>query len=76
MSSGAGGTGVSRSTFAVFMEPEWDMPMDLPRGVDETRLMPPHKLPALAPGVPPLASRWKAGQNFADFTSATLEAYY
>lgn len=30
----------------------------------------------LPPGVPALLSRWKEGQNFGEFTDATLKAYY
>ena len=68
--------GVSRETFAVFMEPMWFEPMDVPEGVlpeDAQSQTAAANLPA---GVPPLAVRWKKEFTFGDFTDATLSSYY
>jgi hypothetical protein len=67
---------VSREMFAVFMEPDWSEPMDGPAGrslEDTQTAVAAGKLP---PGVPALGSRWKEGQNFAEFTQQTLASYY
>ena len=68
--------GVSRETFAVFMEPEWSEPMDIPSektAADAQNVMAAANLPK---GVPPLGSRWEEGQDFSDFTAKTLQAYH
>lgn len=53
--------GVTRNTFAVFMQPKWDIRMDIPSGVDPKEV-----------GV----GQWKRGQTFGEFTKKTLENYY
>eukprot|EP00475_Leptophrys_vorax_P011710 TRINITY_DN1824_c0_g1_i1.p1 TRINITY_DN1824_c0_g1~~TRINITY_DN1824_c0_g1_i1.p1 ORF type:complete len:404 (+),score=106.47 TRINITY_DN1824_c0_g1_i1:54-1214(+) len=69
--------GISRETLAVFLEPQWDEPMDLPKSADlqevTQELFVRQSLPE---GVPSLASRWQAGLNFGEFTKKTLSAYY
>lgn len=73
---GSGVPGVSRETFAVFMEPCWMEDMDIPQGrtVEEAQ----SQLAAknLPPGVPPLAKRWQVGQNFGEFSEKTISLYY
>ena len=65
---------ISRSTFAVFMEPEWGGSMDVPTDVDpQCATGAGGNLP---PGMPPLASRWARGQDFNPFTTSTLSAYH
>lgn len=68
--------GVSRETFAVFMEPCWHEPMTIPnerRPEDAQTQLAARSLP---PGVPPLASRWQVGMDFGQFTDKTLNAYH
>eukprot|EP01097_Dermamoeba_algensis_P000080 TRINITY_DN1022_c0_g1_i1.p1 TRINITY_DN1022_c0_g1~~TRINITY_DN1022_c0_g1_i1.p1 ORF type:complete len:137 (-),score=27.55 TRINITY_DN1022_c0_g1_i1:56-466(-) len=72
--SGPQSKGISRETFAVFMEPMWMEPMDCPPGVQADNVSLTSSV--LPPGVPPLASRWKIGMSFAEFTDKTLSSYY
>eukprot|EP00887_Chlorella_sp_A99_P004815 scaffold4.g4815.t1 len=53
--------GVSRNTFAVFMQPRWDQAMALPEGAD-----------AAAAGV----GQWRPGISFGEFSERTFQAYY
>lgn len=69
-------SGVSRSTFAVFMEPEWGCPMSVPQGVRPEDAQSGAAAALLPKAVPPLHSRWSNEQSFGDFTSATLQAYH
>lgn len=73
---GANLPGVSRETFAVFMEPMWDEPMDTPEGVTKTDAQSQEAAKALPEGVPALSTRWETTQNFGAFTKSTLSAYY
>eukprot|EP00742_Colponemidia_sp_Colp-10_P002415 GILJ01002575.1.p1 GENE.GILJ01002575.1~~GILJ01002575.1.p1 ORF type:complete len:417 (-),score=45.76 GILJ01002575.1:199-1413(-) len=66
--------GISRNTFAVFMQPQWDELMNVPKGVDAANAVARDR--SLPPGVPKLANRWRHTQDFAEFTKATLEEYY
>lgn len=68
--------GVSRETFAVFMEPNWYVPMQGPSSIDPSQAQSQAAAANLPRGVPPLASRWNPTQTFGDFTDATLKAYY
>lgn len=72
--SGPASIGISRETFAVFMEPMWNEPMDLPAGVQPDTLF--GSTVHFPPGVPLLSRRWLEGQDFGQFTDATLSAYY
>eukprot|EP01031_Cornospumella_fuschlensis_P027044 gene27044-32678_t len=78
---------VSRETFAVFMEPMWDMPMLAPRGVDPAMTQSQSAAANLPPGVPPLRKRWvamsaddveadKRAQTFGEFSEETHKSYY
>ena len=73
---GSSSSGVSRETFAVFMEPMWTEPMSVPSAVAPEQAQSQSAASSLPHGVPPLAARWRPGQTFGDFTSATLSAYY
>lgn len=73
---GSSMAGVSRETFAVFMEPNWDEPMTFPVGLDVEAVQSQSSAANLPSGVPPLRLRWKPSQSFGEFTSATLQSYY
>ncbi|CAG9463205.1 unnamed protein product [Pedinophyceae sp. YPF-701] len=56
-----GGGGVSRTTFAVFLQPNWDEPMDSPPGATESDVC---------------VGRWRPGIDFGTFTEETFAGYY
>ena len=68
--------GISRETFAVFMEPMWDEPMNIPEGVTVEQAQSQEAAHALPRGVPPLSRRWDQSQTFGEFTESTLKEYY
>jgi len=69
--------GVSRETFAVFMEPMWMEKMDVPNGTSLERVTEGSSGKYLPRGVPSLSSRWTdPSMSFAEFTTATLKSYY
>jgi isopenicillin N synthase-like dioxygenase len=68
--------GVSRETFAVFMEPMWDEPMRVPDGVSPEEAQSQSAAAALPQGVPPLSRRWSQKMSFGEFTKSTLKEYY
>jgi len=65
---------VTRESFAVFMEPEYDGDMDLPR--DRTVENVQDASIQLPSSVKTLSSRWKPGMNFGEFSAATFGAFY
>ena len=68
---------MTRETFAVFMEPNWDESMNIPSGMDLEKAQGKEALQHLPPGVPPLNRRWSGNdQDFGAFTEATIKAYY
>jgi len=69
-------TGISRETFAVFMEPQWDASMNLPAGAKAEEILKGSSSRDLPPGVPPLGSRWLPTMDFGEFTEKTLKSYY
>eukprot|EP00941_MAST-03F_sp_MAST-3F-sp1_P005630 g5630.t1 len=76
---GPGVCGISRESFAVFMEPEWDEPMQVPQGRSPRDVANNSKhLPA---GVPPLSKRWGTKDcafttcDFGKFSEITYKAY-
>jgi len=73
---GADGPGVTRETFAVFMEPNWDGDMAVPAGRTVEEAQNQAAAASLPKEVPPLGSRWKEGMDFGEFTDATLNSYY
>ncbi|GAB5033508.1 Hypothetical protein NocV09_01400420 [Nannochloropsis oceanica] len=82
--------GLSRETFAVFMEPEMHEPMTMPEGrtVDDVckkqgimesdggKECEGREGGRVGVSVPSLASRWDPSIDFAEFTSRTLKSYY
>ena len=80
---GSNATGVSRETFAVFMEPNFDDLMACPVGVDPNAAQTQSAAENLPKGVPPLKKRWRASdgvnckpQTFAEFSEETHKSYY
>ena len=73
---GTSASGISRETFAVFMEPMWFEPMNVPEGMDPEQAQSQSAAANLPKGVLPLGSRWKREMTFGDFTDATLNSYY
>jgi isopenicillin N synthase-like dioxygenase len=71
---GEDSNGVSRETFAVFMEPMMFEPMDIPQGATEHNVT--RGSAHLPEGVPHLATRWNQQQDFAKFSEETLKSYY
>lgn len=73
---GCNKNGISRSTFAVFMEPEYHSSMNLPPGrtVDDTQCVEAER--SLPKSVRTLRSRWKLGMNFGEFSAATFAAFH
>lgn len=67
-------SGVTRESFAVFIEPEYDDDMELPegRGMEEVQDC---AIP-LPSSVRPLKDRWCLGQTFGDFSEATFAAFH
>jgi len=59
-------TGISRNTFAVFMQPEWSEPMNPPSSLG--------KLPDISSRIDVKA--WEAGLDFSSFMKAKLDEYY
>jgi hypothetical protein len=68
--------GVTRETFVVFMEPMWDCPMAVPQGTDPMCAQTQEAARNLPAGVSSISSRWKADQDFGEFTRKSLEIYY
>ena len=76
-------TGVSRETFAVFMEPMWMEPMAVPAGVSPAQAQSQSAAANLPPGVPVLSTRWEhradtalPAQTFGEFSEKTHQSYY
>jgi isopenicillin N synthase-like dioxygenase len=68
--------GISRETFAVFMEPEIHEPMSMPNEGTIQAVCEGSGIKYLPPGVPPLSVRWQNGISFGEFTNQTLDAYH
>eukprot|EP00899_Mesostigma_viride_P009496 jgi/Mesvir1/18548/Mv17066-RA.1 len=64
---GAAAARISRNTFAVFMQPQWDEPMEPPRVVREGGV---ESLRRVGVG------QWREGLTFGEFTNLTLNMYY
>ena len=71
--SSGGIPGVTRQSFAVFLEPEFDSPLEIPPGksLDDCQ----SSTVLLPPTVRPLKDRWQPGKNFGDFHTATVSAF-
>lgn len=68
--------GVTRETFAVFMEPMWYCQMSAPRGCNPLDAQTQEASRNLPKGVPSISSRWTPSQDFGEFTMKSLGAYY
>ena len=64
---------ISRSTLAVFMEPQMEEAMKPLVGSNDDVTKSGNVMPK---GVPTLGSRWNPNQNFNEFSEATLKSYY
>lgn len=73
---GGNNPGVSRETFAVFMEPQHAESMQIPQGADLHSTQHATSSEFLPKQVPPLSTRFEPEDNFASFTKRTLEAYH
>jgi isopenicillin N synthase-like dioxygenase len=73
---GRAAEGVSRETFAVFMEPEFDGDMSLPEGRTIEDVQGGEAVKFLPPSVRTLGSRWKEGMDFGAFSEATFSTFY
>jgi isopenicillin N synthase-like dioxygenase len=67
---------VTRCTFALFMEPEWDASMQQPNGRTLEQTAQGSSVAFLPAGIPPIATRWNSQMNFGEFTVATLKGYH
>lgn len=65
--------GVTRETFAVFLEPEFDAPLAIPAGKTVSDCQ--ADTAKLPPTVLPVNARWRVGQTFGDFHNATVQAF-
>lgn len=69
--------GITRESFAVFMEPEYSGDMDIHvkgRTVENTQRREAEE--HLPKSVRTLRSRWDHGMNFGEFSNATFAAFY
>lgn len=67
--------GVSRSTFALFMQPMLEEPMDTPPGASRADATAGSIEKNLPRGVPPLGARWADDDDFGRFCKKTIDAY-
>jgi isopenicillin N synthase-like dioxygenase len=65
--------GVTRQSFAIFLEPEFEAPLQIPanKTLEDCQA----SSVQLPPTVRPLRQRWEPGQTFGDFHSATVSAF-
>ena len=69
-------------TFAVFMEPSWDVRLRIPADRNPEQAQSSRAEAALPTGVPPLKARWGTENcpftscNFGDFTKETIGALH
>jgi isopenicillin N synthase-like dioxygenase len=59
--AGAAAAGVARNAFAVFLQPQWDAPMDVPASADASELEVPQHC---------------VGNSFGEFAHAMLASYH
>lgn len=74
--SGSDATGISRETMAVFMEPEFSGEMSIPEGRSVEDVQSGEAVKFLPSSVKTLASRWKDGMDFGEFSDATFNTFY
>ena len=66
---------LSRESFAVFMEPEFDTPLDIPLGKTVDDCQDQQHVKLLPGTILPLSQRWQPGRTFGDFHVATVTAF-
>ena len=64
--------GVSRNSFAVFMEPNFENRMIVPEGIDPQNV---HK-PDPTNEIPLIENRWENGDTFEMFEKKTVQKYF
>ena len=74
-SSSANGGSVTRETYAVFLEPEYEFPMSIPEGRSVDDCCPPNRANEILQ-LNSIQSRWKPGMTFGEFNDATLKAFH
>jgi len=65
------GTGISRSTFAMFLCPDNQEPMNIPEGVNTSNVLERHY-----GKFPELKDRWQKDQTYANFLYTSISTYY
>jgi isopenicillin N synthase-like dioxygenase len=69
--------GVTREAFAVFLEPEFDYPMDIPKGRTVDDCCPPDSTEAnRLLKLNSIKSRWKEGMCFGEFNNITIQTFH
>ena len=69
--------GVTREAFAVFLEPEFDHPMEIPKGRTVDDCCPPDSTEAnRILKLNSIKSRWKQGMCFGDFNNITIQTFH
>ena len=63
---------IARTTFALFMEPNMDHLMNLPKGVSEESVL----TCEIYENIPKLQYRYHKDMNFGEFNDKTFEMYY
>jgi isopenicillin N synthase-like dioxygenase len=63
---------IARTTFAIFMEPNMDVKMNIPKGANEESM----HTPEIYKNIPKIQGRYNKDMNFGQFTEKTLNSYY
>jgi isopenicillin N synthase-like dioxygenase len=63
---------IARTTFALFMEPNMDVKMNVPRGANEENI----NTPEIYKNIPKIQERYNKDMNFGEFTEKTFSSYY
>jgi isopenicillin N synthase-like dioxygenase len=69
--------GITREAFAVFLEPEFDYPMSIPKGRTVEDCCPPDNTEAnRVLKLNSIKSRWKEGMCFGEFNNITIQTFH
>jgi isopenicillin N synthase-like dioxygenase len=63
---------IARNTFALFMEPNMDVKMNIPKGVNEESVY----TPDIYKNIPKIQIRYNKDMNFGEFSQKTFDSYY